>query len=229
MKNVKKFYDERSAVYNFSMNPGSLYDKIFTIIGSNKKILDVGCANGNFAKLLKENGNLVYGIEVSPVMARNAKKFLDRVIVGNIEEIELPWKKKTFDVILLMDVLEHLFLPEDIVKNLSAYLKTDGTIIISIPNIANWQVRWQLLFGKFDSSKTAILEEGHIRFFTFDSAKQMFEKNQLVVVKHDLVMNLPLFILKIHNRFPFLHIKSVLEKYFYRFFGYQFIFILQLK
>lgn len=221
---LSEFYNKRKDIYKEILISGSLYDKVYNLLEGNKTVLDVGCANGNFSKEVKKKGNKVYGIEVSNQMALRAKKVIDHVIVGNIEEMKFPWKYNSFDIILLMDILEHLFNPQKTLINLKKYLKNDGYVIVSIPNVANWEVRLDLLFGKFDSSKTRILEDGHIRFFTFESATKMFKKSGYKIVYSDSVVNLPLVLLKIHNRLPFLGIKRICETKFKQLFGFQFIF-----
>lgn len=211
------------------MNPGSLYQIIYDSIKKKERVLDLGCANGNFSSELKKKQCIVHGVEISNVMAKNARKVLDRVIVGNLETMKIDLPKKSYDVILLMDVLEHLFSPQQTLEKAAPFLKEKGRIIVSIPNVANWEVRLELLLGRFDSEKTAILEEGHIRFFTFKKACALFEASGYKVKKYDLVINYPLLLLKIKNRLTFIDIERFLKKYFYRFFAYQYIFIISKK
>jgi hypothetical protein len=81
-------------------------------------------------------------------------------------------------------VLEHVLYPDDVlnffVKN---YLKDNGKVIISLPNIANWQIRFQLLLGKFDYMETGIMDKTHLHFYTFKSAKEMIQRNNLKIQK----------------------------------------------
>lgn len=229
MTSLKEFYNDRSSVYCYYMNPGSLYQIIYDSIKKKEKVLDLGCANGNFSSELKKKDCVVHGVEISDVMAKNARKVLDKVIVGNIESMSINLPKKSYDVILLMDVLEHLFDPKQTLVKASPFLKERGKVIVSIPNVANWEVRKELLFGRFDSEKTAILEEGHIRFFTFKNACALFESSGYRIKKYDLVINYPLLLLKLKNRFTFLPIEDFIKKHFHRFFAYQYIFILVKK
>jgi 2-polyprenyl-3-methyl-5-hydroxy-6-metoxy-1,4-benzoquinol methylase len=172
---------------------------------------------------------IVHGVEISNVMAKNARKVLDKVIIGNIETMDINLPKNSYDVILLMDVLEHLFDPKQTLIKSAPFLKDKGRMIVSIPNVANWEVRIDLLFGRFDSEKTAILEEGHIRFFTFKKACALFNSSGYRVRKYDLVINYPLTLLKIKNRLTFIDIEGFIKKYLHRFFAYQYIFILSKK
>ena len=85
---------------------------------------------------------------------------------------------KKFDLIIFADILEHTIHPEKILEYYSTnLLKQKGKIIISVPNIANWNIRLKLLFGKFDYTKTGILDETHLKFFTYNSIKKIIPNN----------------------------------------------------
>ena len=66
--NLKEFYDKRVKVYDAVLTTGSLYEIIYNFIGEKEKVLDVGCANGNFSGQLKKKKAKVTGIEVSPIL-----------------------------------------------------------------------------------------------------------------------------------------------------------------
>ena len=63
------------------------------------------------------------------------------------------------------------------------YLKKEGKVIISLPNIANWQVRFGLFFGKFNYKETGILDKSHLHFYTFESARELIKVCNLRILK----------------------------------------------
>lgn len=223
-----KFYDNKVDSYKFKITNGSLYDKVIKKIPPGSKVLDVGCANGFFSKELLKYNCEVYGIEVSSKMANNAKKVLTKVIVGNIEEMKNPFKNEKFDAILCMDVLEHLFDPGAVLGHLKRKLTKSGVLIVTLPNIAHWNMRKELLLGRFNYQDSGILDNGHIRFFTYDTACQLFQENVFKVIHTDLVMQYPLLLLKIRNRWKMLDMEPLMKKFFPRLFAYQYIFVLSL-
>jgi SAM-dependent methyltransferase len=79
---------------------------------------------------------------------------------------DLPSLDARFDYVLLADVLEHLQHPERVVAWTLRYLKPDGRLLISVPNVAHLYVRWKLLWGAFDYQDRGILDRTHLRFFT---------------------------------------------------------------
>ena len=79
----------------------------------------------------------------------------------------------TFDLILALDVLEHLKNPNRVLLQLAKMLSPTGTIIVSVPNIARISVAVRLLFGKFEYADSGIMDQTHLRFFTAASAVKL--------------------------------------------------------
>ena len=105
------------------------------------------------------------------------------IIWGNIEDKDLNFPKESFDYILLGDVIEHLVNPEETLRYLQQFLKRDGYIIASIPNILHYSAFIPLPFGEFNYSEAGILDRTHLRFFTWRSICNMFERLQCEIVE----------------------------------------------
>lgn len=139
-------------------------------------VLEVGCGCGTTLariKYLWKNAEIC-GIELNEKVARLGAG-VGNVVAGNIESFAFPYEKKSFDYIILADVLEHLHEPAEILKQLMEYLKDDGRILCSIPNIMNQNVIAGLLMGRFQYEKDGILDRTHLRFFTLNSIKEMVD------------------------------------------------------
>lgn len=152
---------------------------ICSMVQPNKKVLDIGCATGRIAELLKKEKNcFVVGIEVNKEMAEIAKKRCNKVIIGNAEKVKkINFPKGYFDIIIFADVLEHCSNPGKILTNLRGYLSDGGYILISVPNVANWEIRLKLLMGKFDYRGGTILDTGHLKLFTLSSIIRLVEQS----------------------------------------------------
>ena len=149
----------------FNSDPFSVHTQILNSVRSQSKVLDIGCAEGYVSKEIASKGCEVVGIEIDMDAAEKAGKYCKEVIVGDVESIELNNKYiNYFDYIILADVLEHLSNPLKILNKFKEYLKDDGYLILSLPNVANWRIRFRLLMGNFDYGKNGILDEGHLRF-----------------------------------------------------------------
>ncbi|MDB4349450.1 class I SAM-dependent methyltransferase [Omnitrophica bacterium] len=145
------------------------------VTGETQRVLDVGCACGATGEILKKRGvKEVIGVEFSPHACEEASRRLDKVFLGDIQQMALPFEDGHFDCIIYADVLEHLTDPWTVLKRQSRLLKDKGMIIASIPNIRHYRVVKKLLKGEWDYEERGVLDSTHLRFFTLDSIKKMF-------------------------------------------------------
>jgi 2-polyprenyl-3-methyl-5-hydroxy-6-metoxy-1,4-benzoquinol methylase len=157
----------------------STHNIIINNVGRNNFVLDVGCNNGYIGKN-SDPSNKFYGIDYLDGEVIKAKESYHDAIVYNLNDLKfLPWNIK-FDLIIFADVLEHVLYP-DVVLNFFAsnYLKDGGKVIVSLPNVANWQIRCSLLLGNFNYTDTGILDKTHLHLYTFKSAKNLIYKSNL--------------------------------------------------
>ena len=140
-------------------------------------ILEIGCAAGMTGKELKKNPNIyVAGVELDHRAAAEAKNHLDDIFQGNIETIQLPFPEKRFDCIIFADILEHLVNPLEVLKKTKGFLRTDGVVIASIPNVQYLGVISQLVEGNWTYQDEGILDRTHLRFFTFPEIEKLFDE-----------------------------------------------------
>ena len=145
-------------------------------LGKYLKILEVGCSSGYFGNALKLVGHEVWGIEPDKIAANQAKKLLDFIFIGYVEDFFDIYKNEKFDVITFGDVLEHIADPEVILERAKKFLKKNGVIVVSIPNITHLSIRSMLLQGKWQYSPVGILDQTHLRFFCKESLIEMFTR-----------------------------------------------------
>ena len=191
------------------------------------QILDVGCGSGTLGRLLKENGNYVEGITISEEEAQIAGEKLDNLYVLDIENDLSPIRKK-YDFIIFADVLEHLRDPWGVLKNFKSCLTEQGKIIISVPNIATWSIRFSLMLGKFEYKDTGLMDISHLRFFTLKTCREMVQKAGYAITAVDVTPNftyvfirLIKFLYKKDKQEPIDHYsvnKSILNSPGYRFY-----------
>jgi len=158
-------------------NRNNSHTLMVELVGHGKRVLDVGCGTGDLAEALAERGCRVTGVEIDPEAARQAEKYCERVIVGDVEDLDLSeyLDDEPFDVILFGDVLEHLKDPLRTLDRLKPSLRPEGYLVASIPNVAHGSVRLALMQGKFQYSPLGLLDDTHLRFFTRESVEQLFE------------------------------------------------------
>lgn len=146
------------------------------------KILDVGAGSGATLAWLKTiyPGAQTTGVELNPAMSNELQRNADVAMIGNIDEC-IP-KLSRYDLILLLDVLEHLADSVASLRQLTRLLQPDGHIIVSVPNIAHLSVSLPLLFRRrFTYQDAGILDRTHLRFFVEDTAVRLMNEADLVV------------------------------------------------
>src|SRR4051812_40861067 len=167
-------------VYDAPLDPENPRDSrsvAVKLIGTNKRVLELGPATGRITRALKQNNCEVVAIERDSRAAEMLRS-LCTVIEGDIEQLPLEHylKGMTFDVILAGDFLEHLQDPVQVLQELRPFLGADGFVVSSIPNVTHGSVRLELLQGKFQYRDTGILDRTHLRFFTLQSIRRMFSE-----------------------------------------------------
>ena len=224
-------YDVSSDPYGYrKADPYSCHSQIVNWIKAEKPadVLEVGTATGYLTSEMASQNSSVTGIEQDPEMAELARPYCRRMIVADIEGMEIGGLGE-FDAIVLGDIIEHLRDPRSVLEKLSRLLKPGGKILISLPNVANIWVRLNLLFGRFNYSRVGILYESHLRFFTLKTAKRLVADAGLDVISASVTpIPLPL-ILPATSRgraFSFLHLVNWgLTRLRKTLLGYQFILV----
>lgn len=150
----------------------------------NQRILDVGCATGDFGQLLRRRGHYVIGIDISQLAINRAKKVLHAAYVVDIERQQLP-KLKKFDLIILGDIIEHLFQPELTLKKVIKLLNPKGFILITTPNFLYWGNRISIFLGRFKYSQKGMFDESHIRFYSYQSLLELINNSGLNVTNQN--------------------------------------------
>jgi 2-polyprenyl-3-methyl-5-hydroxy-6-metoxy-1,4-benzoquinol methylase len=135
-----------------------------------KDVLDVGCGFATTSQFIQQRGNRVVGIESNADAVAVARTRIAEVIESDLQNNPKVGK---FDSIIFADVLEHLAWPVGVLKKYADFLKPDGTVIVSLPNVGLWSVRLGLLFGGFRYQDSGVLDRTHLRFFTRRSAIEM--------------------------------------------------------
>lgn len=95
--------------------------------------------------------------------------------------------KESFDYILFMDVLEHVYNPEIVINKIKNTLKNDGYIFISLPNLSHGSIKLNILQNDFIYTKNGLLDENHIRFFTLKSLIELMNKVSLEIISLDKI------------------------------------------
>lgn len=170
------------------INHNHSHSQIVSRIPQYAQVLELGCSTGEMSKLMKQHSQAqVFGVEKDPQSAWQAQRHCDYVFTEDLDEAEsldaLQFEK--FDVITLVDVLEHLRHPEALLERLKPLMMEQSTILLSVPNVAHASVRLELLTGDFRYEDAGILDNTHLKFFTLQSLKSMLTRCGFVIKEID--------------------------------------------
>ena len=181
-----------------------------------QSVLEIGCGEGNTLEWLSvEYGPIeTCGIEIDPQAVEAARGKGLNVHALDIETAPLPIKEGSVDLLLCLDVLEHLRDPWSTLDLLARYLRPGGAVIASIPNVAHVSVLAGLIFSDdWTYQPAGILDRTHLRFFTAKTSRQLLQSVGL-----DVDMMRSRYARKTHRRLNFLT-----AGLFRRFFTFQYL------
>ena len=163
---------------------GLVREEILALIPKNaRRLLDVGCGSGDTSRAAKDRLGLqeAVGIELFESAASAARVKLDRVIVGDIEELELDFSDGYFDCILCADVLEHTKDPWLNLRKIRQFLADDGVLIVSLPNLRHIVPVLKIIFDRLEYEESGILDKTHLRFFSLHTMRNMFRETGFTI------------------------------------------------
>ena len=112
-----------------------------------------------------------------PVQGQALEQYFCADLDAGIGSVIGKLQGKRFDRVLLLDVLEHLVHPHNILRDCREVLSPAGALVVSVPNIANITTRLMLFFGRFNYADRGILDRTHVKFFTRKTARALLEEN----------------------------------------------------
>ena len=151
-------------------------------------VLDIGCGYGYLLNSFNE-AKEIYGTDISKEAVEMAKKQNPSFNIS-VADILKPSKLNIkFDLLLAINVIEHLTNPAVGIKNIKALLNTDGMVIIHLPTINN-------AFSKWFYSKTYAKDPTHVYRPTGDEVKKLFINNGFELLQESYMPYWPNFIFK---------------------------------
>jgi len=167
------------------------------------RVLDIGCGAGDNAALIRRMFPEceIHGVTRSEAEARIARPIMTSCRVCDIEHgVPQDIRDMRFDVLIFSHVLEHLRHPDLVAREFSLLLRTGGFVLIAVPNVLAWATRWRLLIGKFEYQSEGVLDDTHLRFFTYFTADRYLLQKcpDLKLVFKGVSGTVPLWLLRRH-------------------------------
>ena len=144
--------------------------------GNFGSVLDLGCGRARLGLEVERLGYKVTGIDNNEIACVTARTRISEVIEVDFTKLDAAGealKERQFDWIMAADVLEHTPDPHSALCFYRRFLKPGGHLIVSLPNVAVWDNRLRILFGRFNYRDSGVMDRTHLRFFTFRTAREL--------------------------------------------------------
>jgi len=138
-------------------------------------VLELGASSGYMTEVLERKGCTVDAVELNATDAAKAARHCRKIVVGSVEDsATFAGFGGPYDVVLMADILEHLRSPEAALREVRKRMHPDARALVSLPNIAYFRMRLDLLKGRFDYADYGLLDRTHLRFYTLKTAVALF-------------------------------------------------------
>ena len=179
---AEEYYNEFYRELSLLDARGNDFSKIADLLtselddGRRARVADIGCGHGSVSGVLVDRGHAVYGVEIGDAALHTLVGRGIYPIKGDIAE-RLPIADRTMNVVLLLDVLEHVFSPLWVLGEAHRILRPGGTVVVTVPLYFDLLDRLRLLFtgsilsydnlayGRVIARRFRSYNYDHIRFF----------------------------------------------------------------
>jgi 2-polyprenyl-3-methyl-5-hydroxy-6-metoxy-1,4-benzoquinol methylase len=190
---VAKFpeFEEYFVHYPIKFSKGSSHYYARQLVGQGKKVLNVGCGEGELdADLIGKQQARITGIDIlaEPRYQHLMEAYYQADLNQGLGAVADSIRGQNFDRVLFLDILEHLGRPEMLLRQCRDALAPDGEVVVSVPNVANITIRLLLLLGQWNYTERGILDRTHARFFTRKTARRLVESQGYRIVQEKLTV-----------------------------------------
>lgn len=195
LRPIDEFYRDGYSTENVTRHSAKRINIVLALLRNRKEqddvetLLDVGCSVGKFTQMLKDElaARRVFGLEVSEIAVAEARERGVEVSKCNVDTDPFPYEDDTFELVLALELLEHLFDPEHCLTEIARVTKRNGFFVVSTPNLASWHGRISLCLGympltldaglrrHYGSLTNNIRAPGHVRNYTYRALAELLD------------------------------------------------------
>ncbi len=167
----------------------------FQLLDGGDRFLDIGCGEGKLAFLAKQKYRQIYSIDIVASSIRRAqekaKKLGESKIHFQVADVNegLSFEDAYFDAVSCVVILEHIYNPGELLKEIYRVLKTEGQLVIVVPNIAYLPRRISAILGKPPKTSAAAgyMDGGTLHYFTLSSLTLLLKQVGFSIAKNSNV------------------------------------------
>lgn len=181
--------------YDVDLESNSTAARIIRLVGSGRKVLELGPGPGSITRYLKHPNNcLITAVELDAEASEKVHPYCDHLVRADLNSTEWPCliePSERFDTILAADVLEHVYDPLTVLSEAARFLSEEGEVVVSLPHAGHVTVLASLLNENFEYRNRGLLDRTHIRFFGVKDVQALFERAGMKIVAAQFVTLLP--------------------------------------
>jgi SAM-dependent methyltransferase len=137
------------------------------------RVLDLGCADGQFAERIRTLGHRVVGVDRAEF--DGVRDRMNLFVRADLDD-GIPQGARVaagYDVVVAADILQFLAEPDRLLREIRGVLRPGGQVYVCVPNAVHWYPRLRFVLGRFDYDRRGILDAHHLRFFTRRSLRRL--------------------------------------------------------
>ena len=198
---LKEYYNDSYANSQLDLDERSnTFSKISDLwkeTTSQTRVLDIGCGAGSVSGELVRRGHKVYGLDIMTEAVTRARKRGIHAEIYDVNDVPLPFKDGFFDCILALDILEHLFHPLSLLRDMRRVLSPSGYAIIFLPLHFDIRQRLRILAGKgillyehlWYNPNLVSWDYFHIRFYTLREVEKFISAGGFCIEREHTANN----------------------------------------
>jgi len=147
----------------------------------NLKILDIGCNDGTIRNFLPQDIEY-FGVDIDNKLIQQLQQKKIKAKQANLNNELLPFQFERFDYILMLDIIEHVINPQELLQQAKQRLKPEGKIIITLPNDYHILNKFRFILNKH-LTENPFAPFGHLHYFPIKSGENFLKSNGFRVLK----------------------------------------------
>lgn len=181
--------------YKVALDADSGPARVVRLVGTNKRVLEIGAGPGSITKLLTSVSKCrVTALDIDSESIKKIEPYCERAYQADLNDSAWPsvlGNGAKFEVLVAADVLEHVYEPLKVLETMKSLLTNEGYVVISIPHVGHSVIHACLLDEDFEYNDFGLLDKTHIRFFGIKNIQKLFENAGMKIVHAEFVVRNP--------------------------------------